>query len=74
MTDVMLNWFRTQYEVRTQRMPRRAATMLEYVLIAGVILGVGALLATQFAQPLSNWFGNTGKQVNTSTTLAKVAP
>lgn len=70
MIDVMLNWFRTVFAIRTQRLPRRAATMLEYVLIAGVVLAVAAGIFVTFKGTLKTFFSGANSQVGTATSVA----
>jgi Flp pilus assembly pilin Flp len=51
-----------------ERSPR-AATMLEYMLIAGVVIAVAGVLYGVFGGAIKTFFTNTGTQVN-KTTLA----
>ena len=55
-----------------ERSPR-AATMLEYMLIAGVVIAVAATLYGVFGQAIQTFFKNTGTKVN-STTITPGAP
>ena len=38
----------------------RAATMLEYVLIAGIVMGVAAGIFATFKTTIRSWFESTG--------------
>ncbi len=44
----------------------RAATMLEYVLIAGIVIGVAAAVFVSFKSTINGWFGKTADVVNTA--------
>lgn len=46
-----------------ERSPR-AATMLEYMLIAGVVIAVAATLYGVFGTAIKTFFTNTGTKVN----------
>lgn len=46
-----------------ERSPR-AATMLEYMLIAGVVIAVAGVLYGVFGKAISTFFTNTGTKVN----------
>ena len=45
---------------------RRAATMLEYVLIAGIVMGVAAGVVLTFKNTISGWFSKTQNVVDTA--------
>lgn len=45
---------------------RRAATMLEYVLIAGIVMGVAAGVFVAFKGTITGWFKSTETVVNTA--------
>ena len=44
----------------------RAATMLEYVLIAGIVIGVATAVFIGFKSTITSWFNNTNTVVNTA--------
>ena len=46
-----------------ERSPR-AATMLEYMLIAGVVIAVAGVLYGVFGKAINTFFTNTGTKVN----------
>lgn len=66
MIEVMLNWFRAAIELRTRHLPRRAATMLEYVLIAGVVLAVAAGVFVLFKGTLKTFFTGANTAVSSA--------
>lgn len=44
----------------------RAATMLEYVLIAGIVIGVATAVFIGFKSTITGWFNKTSDVVNTA--------
>ena len=44
----------------------RAATMLEYVLIAGIVIGVATVVFVGFRNTITGWFNTTATVVNTA--------
>jgi Flp pilus assembly pilin Flp len=40
--------------------------MLEYVLIAGIVIGVAAAVFVSFKSTINGWFGKTADVVNTA--------
>lgn len=65
MASFIINWARTNIEARTARLEsRRAATMLEYVLIAGVVLGVAAGVFLVFKDSLTSFFSGTSDAID----------
>lgn len=71
MIQIMLNWFRALIGVRFGRvLPRRAATMLEYVLLAGVVLALGAVIYTVFGSSISGFFNDASDTVDNPGTVA----
>lgn len=68
MIEIMLNWFRALISLRFGRvLPRRAATMLEYVLLAGVVLAIGAVIYATFGSAIKDFFQGAGDKVSTTT-------
>ena len=52
----------------------RAATMLEYVLIAGIVMGVAAGIFATFKTTISSWFTSTGTSIDGASNVAPVPP
>jgi Flp pilus assembly pilin Flp len=48
----------------------RAATMLEYVLIAGIVIGVATAVFIGFKSTITGWFNKTNTVVNTASEVA----
>ena len=56
-----------------ERSPR-AATMLEYMLIAGVVIGVATVLYTVFGKAITDFFTDTSSTIDKPPAIPGVPP
>jgi Flp pilus assembly pilin Flp len=65
MLEVAITWYRLQRDRYVTKSDRaaRAATMLEYVLIAGIVIGLAAGVFGLFGTAIRGFFTRTNDQV-----------
>jgi Flp pilus assembly pilin Flp len=65
MLEVAITWYRLQRDRYVTKSDRaaRAATMLEYVLIAGIVIGLAAGVFGLFGKAIKGFFEETNTQV-----------
>ena len=70
MLEVAITWYRLQRDRYVTKSDRaaRAATMLEYVLIAGIVIGLAAGVFGLFGTAIKGFFTRTNSQVNNAGT------
>jgi Flp pilus assembly pilin Flp len=68
MLEVAITWYRLQRDRYVTKSDRaaRAATMLEYVLIAGIVIGLAVGIFTVFGTSINNFFDRTNDAVDGS--------
>lgn len=66
MLEVAITWYRLQRDryVTKSDKAARAATMLEYVLIAGIVIGLAAGIFTVFGTSIKGFFTKTNAAVD----------
>lgn len=68
MLEVAITWYRLQRDryVTKSDKAARAATMLEYVLIAGIVIGLAAGVFGLFGTAIKGFFTKTNTAVSNS--------